>query len=194
MEQIMNNSTILLIAALVFILLIWFVTISNRLTRRRNQADNAFASVDAYLKKRFDLIPNLVAAVQQYMAHEKSVLTELTALRAQAMKGNLSADEKMDINSKMTNALRSVNVAVENYPDLKADKNFLQLQAALNEVEEQLSASRRAFNAAVLSYNNGVQLFPSNIVAAMRGLKARKYFETDESERRNVDLKSLFKS
>src|SRR5690554_7918177 len=114
----MGLSIILLIAAPFFILLIWGIATSNRLTRLRNEAENAFASVDAYLKKRFDLIPNLVAAVQKYMGHEKSVLTEITALRSRAMEPGLSNDEAIDINNKMNSALRSVNVAVENYPDL----------------------------------------------------------------------------
>ncbi|NCB27358.1 MAG: LemA family protein, partial [Bacteroidia bacterium] len=162
------------------------------LTARRNEADNAFASVDAYLKKRFDLIPNLVAAVQQYMVHEKSILTEITALRSEAMKTGLSSNETIEINNRMNRALHSVNVAMENYPDLKANTNILQLQASLNEVEEQLSAARRTYNATVLSFNNGVQLFPSSLIASMRGLRTRAYLETPDQERNNIDVDALF--
>jgi len=189
----MNVSIIILIAASLVILLPAII-LSNTLTYRRNQADNAFASVDAYLKKRFDLIPNLVAAVQQYMGHEKSVLTEITALRTEAMKGGLSSEEIIEINNKMNSALRSINVVMENYPELKSNTNILQLQASLNEVEEQLSAARRTYNAAVLSFNNGVQLFPSNLIAAIRGLRTRSYLETPEPERNNVDVRGLFNS
>ena len=189
----MNVSIIILIAASLVILLPAII-LSNTLTYRRNQADNAFASVDAYLKKRFDLIPNLVAAVQQYMGHEKSVLTEITALRTEAMKGGLSSEEIIEINNKMNSALRSINVVMENYPELKSNTNILQLQASLNEVEEQLSAARRTYNAAVLSFNNGVQLFPSNLIAAIRGLSTRSYLETPEPERNNVDVRGLFNS
>ncbi len=189
----MNVSIIILIAASLLILLPAII-LSNTLTYRRNQADNAFASVDVYLKKRFDLIPNLVAAVQQYMGHEKSVLTEITALRSEAMKGGLSGEEVIDINNRMNRALRTVNVAMENYPDLKSNTNILQLQASLNEVEEQLSAARRTYNAAVLSFNNGVQLFPSNVIASIRGLRTRSYLETPEPERNNVDVRELFNS
>ena len=156
----MEPSTIIFIAAPLVFLLLLAIILSNTLTYRRNQADNAFASVDVYLKKRFDLIPNLVAAVQQYMGHEKSVLTEITALRSEAMRSGLSGEEVIEINNRMNRALRTVNVAMENYPDLKSNTNILQLQASLNEVEEQLSAARRTYNAAVLSFNNGVQLFP----------------------------------
>lgn len=189
----MNLSIIILIAASLVILLPAII-LSNTLTYRRNQADNAFASVDAYLKKRFDLIPNLVAAVQQYMGHEKSVLTEITALRTEAMRSGLSGEEVIGINNRMNRALHTVNVAMENYPDLKSNTNILQLQASLNEVEEQLSAARRTYNAAVLSFNNGVQLFPSNVIASIRGLRTRSYLETPEPERNNVDVRGLFNS
>jgi LemA protein len=188
----MEPSTIIFIAAPLVFLLLLAIILSNRLTSRRNQADNAFASVDAYLKKRFDLIPNLVAAVQQYMGHEKSVLTEITALRSEAMKSGLSSDEVIEINNRMNHALRSVNVAMENYPDLKSNTNILQLQASLNEVEEQISAARRAYNASVLSFNNGVQLFPSNVIASMRGFRTRPYLETPDRERNNIDVNELF--
>jgi LemA protein len=190
----MEPSTIIFIAAPLVFLLLLAIILSNTLTYRRNQADNAFASVDVYLKKRFDLIPNLVAAVQQYMGHEKSVLTEITALRTEAMKGGLSGEEIIEINNKMNSALRSINVVMENYPELKSNTNILQLQASLNEVEEQLSAARRTYNAAVLSFNNGVQLFPSNLIAAIRGLRTRSYLETPEPERNNVDVRGLFNS
>ncbi|MDD2315277.1 MAG: LemA family protein [Proteiniphilum sp.] len=188
----MHTLTIILIAAPLAFLLLLGIILSNTLTARRNEADNAFASVDAYLKKRFDLIPNLVAAVQQYMVHEKSVLTEITALRSEAMKTGLSNDEAIEINNRMNRALHSVNVAMENYPDLKANTNILQLQASLNEVEEQLSAARRTYNATVLSFNNGVQLFPSSLIASMRGLRTRAYLETPDQERNNIDVDALF--
>ncbi|MDD2937910.1 MAG: LemA family protein [Proteiniphilum sp.] len=188
----MHTLTIILIAAPLAFLLLLGIILSNTLTARRNEADNAFASVDAYLKKRFDLIPNLVAAVQQYMVHEKSILTEITALRSEAMKTGLSSNETIEINNRMNRALHSVNVAMENYPDLKANTNILQLQASLNEVEEQLSAARRTYNATVLSFNNGVQLFPSSLIASMRGLRTRAYLETPDQERNNIDVDALF--
>ena len=190
----METFTIILIAAPLVFLLLLYIILSNRLTYRRNQAENAFASLDAYLKKRFDLIPNLVAAVQQYMGHEKSVLTEITALRSEAMKSGLSSDEVIEINNRMNRAMRSVNVAMENYPDLKSNTNILQLQASLNEVEEQISAARRAYNASVLSFNNGVQLFPSSLIASIRGFSSKPYLETADTERNNIDVNSLFNS
>lgn len=181
-----------IIAIVVVVLILVFMI--NSLIGKRNQVNNAFASIDAYLKKRYDLVPNLIASVQTYMQHEKSTLTEITELRTKALSGNLSDDEKIELNNRMGKALHSINVAVENYPDLKANTNFLQLQSALNEIEEQLSAARRAFNASVLAYNNSVQMFPSNIFAMIMGMKTKAFFEATETERGNVNVKDLFKS
>lgn len=164
----------------------------NRLVGLRNAADKSFASIDTMAKKRYDLIPNLVATVQQYMQHERNTLTEITELRAKALSGNLSDNEKVELNNQLSGALGGIMVAVENYPELKANQNFLQLQGSLNEVEEQLSAARRAYNAAVTDYNNATQMFPSNVFALLFGFKSKKLFEISEKERQNVDVKSLF--
>lgn len=174
--------------------LLLVVILFNSLIAKRNAVNNAFSGIDAYLKKRYDLIPNLVAAVQKYMEHERGLLTEITELRSRAISGNISDSERVELDNKISRALGAINVAVENYPDLKANTNFLQLQAALNEVEEQISAARRAYNAAVNSYNNAVQMFPTNLVAMILGFKARPFFEASETERQNVNVKNLFNS
>lgn len=188
----MDNSLIFLIVAAVIVLFV--IVAYNRLVRLRNDAKKAFATIDAMAKKRYDLIPNLVATVQKYMEHERATLTEITELRAKAMSGDLSDNEKVDLNNKINRAMGSIMVAVENYPDLKANQNFMQLQGSLNEVEEQLSAARRAYNAAVTEYNNAVQMFPSNVFATIFGFKSKLLFEITEKERQNVDVKSLFNS
>ena len=151
--------------------------IYNSLVVKKNQVNNVFATIDALLKKRYDLIPNLIATVKNYMQYEKGVLEEVTALRAKAISGNLSDDEKVDLENKVSKVLGGIMVAVENYPDLKANQNFLQLQAAMNEIEEQISAARRAYNAAVTDYNNAVEMFPTNIFASMMSFKERNLFE-----------------
>ncbi len=184
-------STPLIIALVVIFAL---ALVFNMLISRRNQVNNSFASIDAYLKKRYDLLPNLVSSVQTYMQHERQTLTEITELRSRAMQGTLSEDEKIALNNQLSKALRSISVQVENYPDLKANTNFLQLQAALNELEEQLSASRRAFNSSVNSYNNAVQMFPTNLCAAAMRMKTKQYFEAEETEKQNINVKELFKS
>jgi LemA protein len=186
----MEGSLGLWIALGVFIL--FAILGYNRLVRLRNQAEKAFASIDAMAKKRYDLIPNLVSTVQKYMQHEKETLTDITEMRAKAVTGNLSDNEKVDLDNKISRAMGGIMVAVENYPDLKANENFLQLQGSLNEVEEQLSASRRAYNASVTEYNNACQMFPSNVFAMIFNFKTKRLFEISDKERQNVDVKSLF--
>ncbi len=176
------------------VILLWLAISYNGLVGKRNEADKAFASIDTMAKKRYDLIPNLVATVQQYMQHERATLTEITEMRAKATSGKLTDDEKIELDGKLSKAVSGIMVAVENYPDLKASTNLMQLQGSLNEVEEQLSAARRFYNAAVTSYNNAIQMVPSNIVASMFNFKTKKLFEITEQERQNVDVKALFKS
>lgn len=169
------------------------VFLYNSLVAKKNQVSNVFASVDALLKKRYDLIPNLVSTVKTYMEHERGTLTEITEMRAKAVSGQLSSDEKVELDNKISKMIGGIMVAVENYPQLKANENFLQLQASLNEVEEQISAARRAYNAAVTDYNNAVEMFPTNLAASMMGYKQKKVFEISEEERKNVDVGKLFK-
>jgi len=176
------------------LLLLLIIGLYNSLVRQKNDVENAFASVDVMLKKRYDLIPNLVETVKSYMKHEKSLLTDLTELRAQAISGGITDDERVTLENKITKGISGVMVAVENYPDLKASQNFLQLQAAWNEAEEQISAARRTFNAAVTTFNNKVETFPSNIMAGMMGYKRRTLFEIPEVERQNLNAKNLFES
>jgi LemA protein len=126
------------------------------------------------------------------MQHETGTLTDLTELRAKALSGGLTDAEKIDLNNKLSRTLGGIMVAVENYPDLKANQNFLQLQGSLNEIEEQISAARRAYNASVTNYNNAVEMFPTNIMAAMMNYKQRSVFEIPEEQRTAPDVKDLF--
>jgi len=148
--------------------------------------------VDALLKKRYDLIPNLISAVQQYMIHEKTLLSDVTAMRTKAINPEISPEEKIELYNKVGRALEGIMVAVEDYPDLKSSANFLQLQGALNEVEEQISAARRAYNAAVTEYNNAVETIPSNFVALLMRCRIRPVMETPEHERKIISVKQLF--
>lgn len=165
----------------------------NNLTRRRNQVDNAFGAIDAMLKKRFDLVPNLVATVQQYAAHEKETLEQITALRAKNYAA-MSPAEKADFDRSFNAARRRFFLVAENYPQLRASENFLQLQRSLNEIEEQLSAARRTYNAAVTDYNNAVMTFPSNLVAGLFGFTRKEVLSIPEAERANPNVKELFRS
>ncbi len=174
--------------------LIFFIITYNGLVGKKNQVENAFASIDTLLKKRYDLIPNLVATVKQYAAHESNTLTEITDLRAKALSGNLSSDEQVEVNNQISKAMGGIMVAVENYPELKANENFMQLQRSLNEIEEQISAARRAFNASVTDFNNAIEMFPSNMVAGMMSYRRRQLFEIPNEERENVNVGGLFNS
>lgn len=189
----MDMTTIIIVAAIIMVV-IFPLMLYNSLIRKRNQVENVYASLDALLKKRYDLIPNLVATVQNYMQHEKETLTKITELRAKAISGNINPNESVDLNNQISKLLHSIQVQVENYPDLKANQNFLQLQAALNETEEQISAGRRAYNAVTTEYNTAIEVFPANLLASMMNFKRRPLFEITESERQNVDVRSLFKN
>ncbi len=164
----------------------------NSLVSKKNQVDNIFGAVDAVLKKRFDLIPNLVASVSQYMEHEKSTLEKITELRAQAMKPGISDDQKIALDAKLTSALGTINIAMEAYPDLKANENVMHLQRSLTEAEEQISAARRAYNQAVTDFNNAVEMFPTNLMASYMKLQRKPVFEITATERQNVDVGALF--
>jgi len=183
----MSVSIIVLLVVGIILILMY-----NSLVSKKNQVENIFASVDTQLKKRYDLIPNLVASVSKYMEHEKSLLTELTKLRAEANKPNISDEHKIALDAKVTSALGSIIVAVENYPDLKANENVMHLQRSLNEVEEQISASRRAYNQAVTDYNNAIEMVPTNFMASAMNYKRKEVFEISEGERQNVNVKELF--
>ena len=187
----MSPVLIAILISVAFILLV-FVFMYNNLIRKRNEVDNAFGGMDVQLKKRYDLIPNIVATVKQYATHEKELLTKVTEMRAKATSGNISNEEKVALDNQISAGMKSIMVAVENYPDLKANENFMNLQRTLNEVESQISAARRTYNAVITDYNNAIQTFPSNIMAGMMSLKRKEVFVIPEAERQNVDVKNLF--
>jgi LemA protein len=187
----MSTSLIIVLAAVAFFILV-SIAIYNNLVRKRNEVDNAFGGMDVQLKKRYDLIPNLVATVKQYATHEKELLTQVTEMRAKATSGNLSSDERVALDNQISAGMKSIMVAVENYPDLKASENFVNLQRTLNEVESQISAARRTYNAVITDFNNAIQTFPSNIVAGMMKLQRKEVFMIPDTERQNVNVKNLF--
>ncbi|ANQ49552.2 LemA family protein [Flammeovirga sp. MY04] len=182
----------IIFSGIILIIIFYFISVNNSLISIRNQVENAFGGIDVQLKKRYDLIPNMVETVKQYMAHEKEVLTNLTSMRAKAMSGNVSAEEKMDLDAQMSSAMKSIMVSVENYPELKASKNMELLQRSLNEVEAQISAARRTYNSAVTKYNTSIEVFPNSIIANSQGYERKSVFEISSVERENVQIKNLF--
>jgi len=165
------------VIAVVVVVILIPILIFNSLIAKKNQVINVFATIDVLLKKRYDLIPNLVSTVKGYAKHERELLQQITDIRAKAMSGPTSPDDQAALDSDLTKALSRLMLVVENYPDLKAGENFMHLQRTLTELEEQISAARRAYNASVTDYNNAVEMFPTNIVASMMNYQRRKFFE-----------------
>lgn len=174
--------TFIIIIAIVVLLLIWVAATYNSLVSHRNRVGDQWSQIDVQLKRRFDLIPNLVQTVKGYAAHEKTTFEEITAARTHYMNA-ATPGEKLSANTEMTNVLGHLFAVAENYPDLKANQNFLDLQSQLADTENKISVSRQFYNDTVLGYNNSVQMFPSNIVAALFHFKAAEFFRTDDSEK-----------
>ncbi len=183
-----------IIFIVLFLMAIIGVFIRNSLVRKRNEVENTYAGISVQLKKRYDLIPNLVSVVQKYAQHEKSILEEITKLRSQALDKNIDNNNKVDLDNKISKAMGNVLMTVENYPILKASDSFIALQRSLNEIEAQLSASRRYFNTAVTEYNNAIQVAPNNFIADIMHLTAKNVFEISETEKQNIDVKKLLNS
>lgn len=167
---------LIIVIALVVIIGLFLISAYNRLVRLRNNRENAFADIDVQLRQRHDLIPTLVDTVKGYMKHEKELLTEVTNARARAM-GAGSINEKIAAESALSSALGGIQIAVEAYPDLKANQNFMNLQEEISDVENKLAAVRRFFNSATKELNVAVESFPSNIVAGMFGFKKEPMFD-----------------
>ena len=187
------GTTLIIIAAIIVIIALWFIMTYNKFVAKNNRVKQTESSISVMLKQRNDMIPNLVAAVQTYMGHENTTLTEIAKLRTQMQQSN-NGQEQLQLGTEMSKKLADIKVAVENYPELKADKHFLRLFDGIEEMEYQLQAARRTFNAAVVDFNNCVQMFPSNIIASMKNYQLYDLITIPEAEMKNVDVKALFKS
>ncbi len=169
---------------LLVLLAVVVIGIYNALIRLRNQVDNAWSQIDVQLKRRHDLIPNLVETAKGYMKHERETFEAITQARSQAM-GAQSVSETAKAEGQLADALSKFMLVVENYPDLKANQNFLALQEELTSTENKIAFSRQNYNDQVLFYNNKIQMFPSNIIAGMFSFAKRDFFEVEsEAERR----------
>jgi LemA protein len=176
---------IYVIIGILVIFLIMMGSTYNGLVRLRNQVKNAWAQIDVQLKRRYDLIPNLMETVKGYMKHERETLEAVTNARNLAQQASSSgAGARSKAEGELSSALARLLVVVENYPDLKANQNFLALQEELTSTENKISFSRQYYNDSVLKYNNKTQMFPSNIVANMMGFKSSEFFEVTVAEER----------
>ena len=175
----------LILLGLIVAVVAWFVGIYNGLVRLRNQVKEAWAQVDVQLKRRFDLIPNLMETVKGYMSHERETLEAVTKARA-AVGGAGGIPERMQAESGLGAALGRLFAVSEGYPDLKASANFMQLQEELTSTENKISFARQFYNETVTRMNNKVQMFPSNIIAGMFNFENETFFEVEEEAQREV--------
>ncbi|MEM6278211.1 MAG: LemA family protein [Verrucomicrobiota bacterium] len=182
----MRSSLFLLLIVLVAIGLV-LVLIYNSLVAKRNMVRNAFSSIDVNLRRRHDLIPNLVETVKGFAAHEQETLTRLIEARQEASRSDLSESQRLRAEEEVGPRVRQVMALAESYPDLQSSEHFLNLQRNLTEVEAQISAARRAYNSAVYQINNSVESFPSNLIANAFGFQRHDFFEAGDSEREPVD-------
>ena len=178
-----------IIIAIIIVLAIAFVGMYNSFIKLKNSCEEAFSTMDVYMKKRFDLIPNLVETVKGYASHEKETLEKVMAAR-NGVQSAATVEEKMAQENVLTGTLTSLFAVAEAYPDLKANTNFLDLQNQLNLVEEDIANSRKYYNAVVKQFNTKCEMFPSNIIASMFHFERKPMFEVDSAEeRKNVEVK-----
>jgi len=179
-----------IILAVIVVIALWLAATYNGLIRSKNRVDEAFSDIDVQLKRRYDLIPNLVETVKGYMTHEHDTLVQLTEARTAAMaaKGGSMADREKAEN-QLSGTLKTLFAVSENYPDLKANQNFLALQNEISDTENKIQAARRFYNGNVRDFNTKIQVFPTNIFAGMMNFKKYDFFQADETEKQNVQVK-----
>lgn len=168
-------------------LILFAITLYNGLVRLKVLVDEAWSGIDVQLKRRYDLIPNLVETVKGYAKHEKSTFEKIAELRSAAMKSDNVA-EKSKLENQLTGALKTLFAVAENYPELKANQNFIELQTTLSEIEGEIQGARRYYNGAVRDYNTQIMVFPNNLIAGMLGFTKREFFEAEEEEKKNVKV------
>lgn len=176
-----------IIIGIVALLLVYVLITYNGFVKTNNIVKEAFSTMDVYLKKRWDLIPNLVEVVKGYAKHEKETFNEITTLRTNSY-DNMSMSKKIDVNEQLTQGISKIMAISENYPELKASENFLQLSKDLTQIEDEIANSRKYYNGSVRILNTKIQMFPSNIVAGMFGFKQANMFETNAEEKNNVKV------
>jgi LemA protein len=175
----------LIFVGIIVVVIMWIIGMFNSLVRLRNQVKNAWSQIDVQLKRRHDLIPNLVETAKGYMKHERETLESLTEARSRAM-GAESIGDKIKAEGQLSDAMGKFFVVVENYPDLKASQNFLALQEELSTTENRIAFARQGYNDQVLSLNNKIQMFPSSIIAGMFHFKEEEFFEIEDMKEKDV--------
>lgn len=168
-------------------ILLWIIGMYNGLIRLKNRVDEAWSDIDVQLKRRYDLIPNLISTVKGYAAHERELFEKVTEARTKAMGANTPAAKEQAENA-LSGTLKTLFAVAENYPELKANQNFLELQRELTDTEDKIQASRRFYNGNVRDFNTKMEVFPGNIIAGMLNFQKREFFEADASEKEPVKV------
>lgn len=186
------ETTLIIILVVIAALVIAVIGMYNSLVRLKNRTEEAWSDIDVQLKRRYDLIPNLIETVKGYAAHEKDTLEKVVKARNMAMQAQEGGDTAAQAGAEnmLTGALKSIFALSENYPDLKANANFLELQRELRDTEDKIQASRRFYNGNVRDFNTKQEIFPTNLIAGMLGFSKREFFEIEDAEQReNVEVK-----
>jgi LemA protein len=178
---------LIIVLVIAVVLVLWGIAVYNGLIRLKNRVDEAWSDIDVQLKRRYDLIPNLVNTVKGYAAHEKEVFEKVTEARSKAM-GAENAADKAEAENALSGTLKSLFALAENYPDLKANQNFLELQRELTDTEDKIQASRRFYNGNVRDFNTKIEVFPNNIFAKMLNFVKREFFEAEGTEKENIKV------
>ena len=179
---------LIIILVVVVLIALYFMSSYNSLVNLRNKVKDAWSQIDVVLKNRNDLVPNLVECVKGYAKHEKETLNAVIEARNKINNAKTN-EEEMKASSEMSNAISKIFALAESYPDLKANQNFMDLQASLKEIEEKIRFARQFYNDTVMTYQNKIEMFPSNIIANIFGFKPMTFFEATEEERKNVEVK-----
>lgn len=177
-----------IVLAIIVIILLWVISVYNGLIKTRNRTKEAWADIDVQLKRRYDLIPNLVETVKGYATHERELFEKVTQARANAI-GAQGMKEKVVAENALSNTLKSLFAVAESYPDLKASVNFLELQRELTDTEDKVQAARRFYNSNVMELNTQIESFPANTIASILGFKQMELFEIAESQKEPVSVK-----
>ena len=178
---------IYIIIAIVVVVLIYVATTYNTLIKYTNMMKEAFSTMDVYLKKRWDLIPNLVETVKGYAKHEENTFKEITQLRTGSY-DTMTDEQKLNVNQQLSQGISKIMAVAESYPELKANQNFLELSKELSKIEDEIANSRKYYNGTVRKYNDKIQMVPSNIVAGLFGFRVKEMFETSEEQKNNVKV------
>ncbi|MBR2299117.1 MAG: LemA family protein [Alphaproteobacteria bacterium] len=192
----MTNISNLVFLSIILVVFIYFYMLYVSLIKKRNKLKEASADVDVQLKKRYDLIPNILQMAAKFMAHEKELLTQIVNLRNDAVKQNFSTDPQtqMDVEHALNSKLKDFWLNVENYPDLKSNQTMVQAMQTFNVAEEHIAAAHRFYNAAVTDLKNAVEIFPSSLIASIFNIKAdMPFFQAEEAEKKRIDSKDFFK-